>query len=88
MGTRKVEKIDISKLKVEDIDAMGIDAMRDALRSVVRGDIRAAGHRDHRSHSDTPSRALLGTDVSNPAGGGGLAGGGGRGGVRGGGGGR
>lgn len=53
----KPAAIDISKLRIEDIDQLGHEALKDAVRSVLRrgdvGRVAVDGHKDHRSHSNT-----------------------------------
>ena len=59
MPEKKLPKVDIAKLSPEEVDKMGHEALREAVRSVIRDPNLAASHRDHRSHSSTADRALL-----------------------------
>ena len=70
-GGKQLPKVDISKIKAADIDNMSPDALRAAVRSVVRDPNLAASHRDHRSHSSVDSQLMdRAINVSNPAAGG------------------
>ena len=51
MATSKLPKVDINKLTPAEVDKMSHEALREAVRSVVRDPNLAASHKDHRSHS-------------------------------------
>lgn len=54
--TDKLESLDVSKLRLEDVDILGHDALKDAVKSVIRSGLKmnmVQGHKDHRSHSST-----------------------------------
>lgn len=45
-------KLSIPSLTLEDVEALGNDAIRDALQSVLRKDQVTQLHKDHGSHSN------------------------------------
>jgi hypothetical protein len=64
--TKKLSKVDINKLTPAEVDKMSHEALRDAVRSVIRDPNLAASHRDHRSHSSVADRVLADQSI-NPA---------------------
>jgi hypothetical protein len=61
MPAKNLPKIDITKLDPEEVDKMGHEALREAVRSVIRDPNLAASHRDHRSHSSVADRTIRDT---------------------------
>ena len=49
----KLESVDISKLRIEDVDQLGHEALKEAVKSILRTEnLLGEDHKDHRSHSN------------------------------------
>lgn len=60
---------DVFKLKLEEIDKLNSNVLKDALKSVLRDPGQVAYHKDHRSHSNLPDKvANIKGKVTNPGG--------------------
>lgn len=53
MAEAKLEKLDVRNLKLEDLDTLDHDALKEALTSVLRDPTASMQHQDHRSHSSS-----------------------------------
>lgn len=52
------DEVDVTKLTDEEIDALPAEALRRALRSVLRAPGMGAMHKNHNSHSNISERAV------------------------------
>jgi hypothetical protein len=52
-STTRLQRADVKNLSLADVDAMGQDALKEALKSVIRNPTASMQHQDHRSHSST-----------------------------------
>lgn len=58
MPTTNLPKVDLSKLTPDELDKLSHEALREAVRSVIKDPNIAATHKDHRSHSSVDGRIL------------------------------
>jgi len=53
-----VKQIDATTLTAEDVEKLDHDALKEALRSVIRNPTSSMMHQDHRSHSSSSERPI------------------------------
>ena len=53
MAEGQLEKLDVKNLRLEDLDNLDHDALKEALKSVLRSPTASLQHQDHRSHSSS-----------------------------------
>lgn len=58
MPSTAVKQIDATTLTAEDVEKLDHDALKEALRSVIRNPTSSMMHQDHRSHSSSSERPI------------------------------